>query len=380
MKPFEVIVAVCLGVAVATLAVPAWITKKEEAKQMASLESMARAGKALLLAEADAGHLPNEGWESYARAFGTDLRDPAWKTPIRDQTGWGLNRRTGLTLGDSKEVDYREVKSTDLPADAVLLMASEEPEFLPNRDGSINIPKGEPDPRDRHGNLSPYFLADGSATLLNKQDARAVLKLRTIPTSVAVAQAREEETAKIQEEWDKKTGGQAIYAGYIALESGEVATPNVMTGGAAEISFEVFSKERGKIETTLEFLNAEGKEINCVLGGPEAAATTNVDLESNEPYKYAPDLGGPLGFNPELGHAEKVLGANYRKGTKVTRLETTEEKESHPTSKDWATITRSPKRIPEGCLGVRLVIKKVGRPSGEGEETIIRNIKAKSLK
>lgn len=376
MKPIEIAVALCLGAAGASVAVPALIQKEEQAKQVASLQALARAGKALLLAEADIGYLPANDWESYARGYGKDLRDPSAKGLKPDMSGWGLNRRTRLTLGDPKSQDKKEVKTSELPKDAVLLMACDEKEFYPNRDGTLPLKKNEDDPRERTGALSPYFLAEGAAILLDKKDGRDLMKLRTVPISKAVSQTRREETKKIKEEWAKKTSGQAIYSGYIALETGEVSTPAIETGGApAEVTFEVFSKTPGKIKSVLEFLNSNGKEINCDPAAPETRVNKNIDLEANPPSKYAPEVAAPIGFNAEMGHAEVVAGANYKKGVKAAHTFETSEVESHTTSGEWTTVIRRAKTIPSGTQAIRLRISK----SGDGGETIIRNIKAKTI-
>ena len=141
MKPVEIAAALCLGAAGASVVAPALIQKETQAREAASLQALARAGKALLLAEADIGYLPANDWESYARGYGKDLRDPSAKALKPDMSGWGLNRRTGLTLGDPKSQDKKEVKTSELPKDAVLLMACDENEFYPNRDGTIPLKK-----------------------------------------------------------------------------------------------------------------------------------------------------------------------------------------------------------------------------------------------
>lgn len=375
MKPVEIAAALCLGAAGASVVAPALIQKETQAREAASLQALARAGKALLLAEADIGYLPANDWESYARGYGKDLRDPSAKGLKPDMSGWGLNRRTGLTLGDPKSQDKKEVKTSELPKDAVLLMACDENEFYPNRDGTLPLKKGEDDPRERIGTLSPYFLAEGAAILLDKKIGENLMRLRTVPISKVVAQAREDATRKIKEEWDKKTSGQAIYSGYIALETGEVSTPVIETGEApAEVAFEVFSKTPGKIMTVLEFLNGEGKKINCDPAGPETRVNINIDLEANKPAKYAPDIAPPIGFNAEMGHAEVVAGANYKKGVKAAHTFETSEVETHGTSGEWTTVIRQPKTIPPGTQAIRLKIRKSG-----GDETIIRNIKAKTI-
>ena len=379
------VTAAFLGIALATVAVPLWVQKKEEDKQAAALTAIARAGAALLKASQETGTLPGgEDWESYVRAYGKDLQDPTAKN--KEETGWAINRRTGLRLGKSDKKD-KEVALRDLPKDTVLLMAGNEQEIYPNRDGSLTIKPGETDPRDRHGSLSPYFLADGTAMLLDKDQAKQLLKLSKIPKSQEVETAQKELTRKIQEEWDKKASGKSVYAGNISLESGEVATPIVPTGGQpAEISLEATSKTPGNITTTLQYLTAEGEEINCDPNGQGTPSATHMDLANNKKSKY---LGAvvqkvvqkedKIGVNPRGGHAELINRANYRKGTKLVEVFKSEEAQTQKTGAEWATLKHRTGKIPPGTQAIRLVISKnteEGLQTGKGaQETMIRNIK-----
>lgn len=378
MKPLEITAAICIGAALSSVAVPFWLQKQEDAARMVSLQTIMRAGRALLAAEEEVGYLPEKDWEEYARAFGKNLVDPMAKkvNPTLEGTGWGRNMRTQLSQGIAKAEDPKETHTQDLPKDAVLLMASNEPWIYPQRDGNLPDTVENRDPRLRFGVTSPYFFADGSASLLTKQDGKKFLKLRTIPLSRTVAKAQAEETKRIKEEWDKKTSGQSIYSGYIALEKGEVSTPTVHSGeNPVEISFEVYSKTPSAVTTTLHFLNAEEKEVNCDPIEPGVPAKTHVALQRNPPEKYWEEVKGTVGvgvgFNAEMGHAEKAKDAHYKKGTLMARTFDTSETVVHRTEGSWKTITRRPKKIPAGTQAIKLTISKTGK----GDETIIRNIK-----
>lgn len=362
-----ILLCLAAGTLLGVVGTDAWLNHAENEKESAAIESLARAGRALLAAEAELGYLPKENWMETASAFDPNISDPG--------NSWGINLRTGLAQGSPARIDKDKQSSKDLPPDTILLMPSASPTFSPNRDGTL--PNNDSDARKEFRRRSPHFTADGKILLLTEEESKGLLAIRPTPRSVAAQEAAASETRAIREEWEKNQAGLDIYPGYITLKSNKVETPEIPLGsGQPEISFEVFASEPTPITTKLIFLNENKQEINYDTDQQTFNIESHVDLVSKSKESYTKDLvpkGEKTLFNAEKGHADTNPEANYKKGVSVATGIDFKEMEVQTADSSWKKITVSPKKSVPSTAYIKVAIES--DTTGQ-KEVIIRKIKA----
>lgn len=352
----------------------------EKQKQAQSAQALLIASRALHVAEQELGYLPAEGWE---RQAGYVVDAQKFHDPNRDPrivlSGWGVNTRTQLRNGIAKK-DPDDRKRADLPPDAILMMAWHDETFTPKRNGGPDLPTDPNgntfDPRARHGHKTPVIRVDGSMALLSFQELEDALRLKHQPESAKGKAILEKEITEIKQKMETDREGHTSFPGYVTLEKGSITTPKIpKREKAPKLTFEVQSPIQQEVAARIVFLNELGKEVNYNPKSKTIWAETAIDVTQRElgrPWKTKDGkttLQNP-GFNPYMGHAERLERASYPKETGIVETFKTRVERTTLTGPEWQTITLQASTVPHFTTHFQIEFEKAGI-----SPVIIRNIR-----